>query len=60
MGFAHLIPFYLFEIYKQNYKKDLDTCFDKNNGWGLCTIKNMYKMFGSCVVTVAFQSAFYM
>jgi hypothetical protein len=23
MGFAHLIPFYLFEIYRQNYKKDL-------------------------------------
>lgn len=27
MGFAHLIPFYLFEIYKQNYKKDLDKFF---------------------------------
>jgi hypothetical protein len=34
MGFAHLIPFYLFEIYKQNYKKDLDKFFFlyKNGG----------------------------
>ena len=24
--------------------------FGKNYGWGLCTIKNMYKIFGSCVV----------
>ena len=32
--------------------------FGKNYGWGLCAIKNMYKIFGSCVV--AFQSVFYL
>ena len=32
--------------------------FGKNYGWSLCTIKNMYKIFGSCVV--AFQSVFYL
>jgi len=33
--------------------------FGKNYGWGLCAAKNLYKMFGSCVVTVAFQNIFY-
>jgi len=26
----------------------------------MCNKKNMYKMFGSCVVAVAFQSIFYL
>ena len=34
--------------------------FGKNCSWGLCTTKNMYKIFGSCVVAVAFQSVFYL
>jgi len=34
--------------------------FGKNYGWGLCAAKNMYKMFGSWVIAVAFQSAFYL
>jgi hypothetical protein len=34
--------------------------FDKNCGWGLCAAKNMYKIFGSCAVAVAFQSVFYL
>ena len=34
--------------------------FGKNYGWGLCAAKNMNKMFGSYVVAVAFQSAFYL
>ena len=34
--------------------------FDKNYGWDLYAAKNMYKMYGSCVVTIAFQSTFYL
>jgi len=34
--------------------------FGKNYGWSLCEAKNMYKMFGSCMIVVAFQSAFYL
>ena len=34
--------------------------FGKNYGWDLFVAKNMYKMFGRCVVVVAFQSAFYL
>jgi hypothetical protein len=34
--------------------------FGENYGWCLCATKNMYKMFGSCVVVVTFQSAFYL
>ena len=34
--------------------------FDKNYGWGLCIIKNMYKIFGTVVfgnvVAVDFQN----
>ena len=34
--------------------------FGKNYDWGLYATKNMYKIFGSCVVAVAFQSVFYL
>jgi hypothetical protein len=34
--------------------------FGKNYGWSLYTAKNIYKIFGSCAVAVAFQSAFYL
>jgi len=34
--------------------------FEKNYGWGLYAAKNMYKVFGSYVVVVVFQSAFYL
>jgi len=34
--------------------------FGKNYDWGLCAAKNMYKMFGGCVVAVVFQSVFYL
>jgi len=34
--------------------------FGKNYGWDLYAAKNMYKMFVSCMVAVAFQSAFYL
>ena len=34
--------------------------FGKNYSWGLYAAKIMYKMFGSCVVVVAFQSVFYL
>jgi hypothetical protein len=29
-------------------------------GWGLCVVKNMYEIFGSCVIAVAFQNGFYL
>ena len=32
--------------------------FGKNCDWDLCVAKNMYKMFGSYVVAVVFQSDF--
>ena len=28
--------------------------FDKNYDWSLCIAKNIYKMFGSCVIAVDF------
>jgi hypothetical protein len=34
--------------------------FGKNYNWSLCAAKNMYKMFDSCVIAVAFQSVFYL
>ena len=34
--------------------------FGWNYSWNLGAAKNMYKMFGSCVIAVAFQSAFYL
>jgi TRAP-type C4-dicarboxylate transport system permease small subunit len=34
--------------------------FGKNYGWSLCAAKNMYKIFGSCVIAVAFQNAFHL
>jgi DNA integrity scanning protein DisA with diadenylate cyclase activity len=34
--------------------------FGKNYGWSLRIAKNMYKIFGESVVTIAFQSVFYL
>jgi len=34
--------------------------FSKNYGWNLCVAKNMYKIFGESIVTVTFQSVFYL
>jgi hypothetical protein len=42
-------------------KKVVFRCvFDKNYGWSLYAAKNMYDMFDSCVITVAFQTPFYL
>jgi len=34
--------------------------FGKSCDWDLCAAKNMYKMFGSCVIAIVFQSVFYL
>jgi len=34
--------------------------FGKNYDWGFYTVKNMYKIFGSFIIVVAFQNVFYL
>jgi hypothetical protein len=52
------------DLKKKNFKKvwlvGFKYVFGKNYSWGLYATKNMYKMFGSCMAVVTFQSVFYL